>query len=127
MPNVLTSWKEISQYLGKGVRTVQRWERQAGLPIRRSAGPSRGGVLALPEEIDEWARSRTHGPGALGPDSLRREMIALREETERLHERLALVEEEMRGLRRRPRKLAADEPEFPAADRARPRRPALEG
>jgi hypothetical protein len=27
--SVLTSWKEIAQYVGKGVRTVQRWERES--------------------------------------------------------------------------------------------------
>ena len=26
-PSVFTSWKEIACYLGKGIRTVQRWER----------------------------------------------------------------------------------------------------
>jgi DNA-binding transcriptional regulator YiaG len=26
---VLTSWTEIARYLGKGVRTVQRWEKAA--------------------------------------------------------------------------------------------------
>lgn len=28
----LTSWKEIAQYLLKGVRTVQRWEHEVELP-----------------------------------------------------------------------------------------------
>jgi hypothetical protein len=36
MSSTLTSWKEIGQYLGKGVRTVQRWEQQMGLPVRGS-------------------------------------------------------------------------------------------
>jgi hypothetical protein len=31
----LTNWKEIAQYLDKGIRTVQRWEQQMGLPVRR--------------------------------------------------------------------------------------------
>jgi len=34
-PAVLTSWKEIAAYFGIGVRTVQRWERQFGLPVER--------------------------------------------------------------------------------------------
>jgi hypothetical protein len=32
---ILTSWKDIAAYTGKGVRTVQRWEHTHGLPIRR--------------------------------------------------------------------------------------------
>src|SRR4051812_33630088 len=33
--NTLQSWKEIAAYLKRGVRTVQRWERSHGLPVRR--------------------------------------------------------------------------------------------
>lgn len=52
---VLTSWKEIAQYLGKGVRTVQRWERDFQLPVRRPAGPSRKrAILALTSDLDAW-------------------------------------------------------------------------
>ena len=32
---ILTGWNEIANYLGMGVRTVQRYERELGLPIRR--------------------------------------------------------------------------------------------
>lgn len=52
-PNVLTSWKEIAAYLGKGVRTVQRWEQQLGLPIRRP-GLARHVVIGVPSELDTW-------------------------------------------------------------------------
>jgi hypothetical protein len=31
----LNGWNEIATFLGKGVRTVQRWEREYGLPIHR--------------------------------------------------------------------------------------------
>src|ERR1041385_1511743 len=31
----LDSWKAIAAYLGRGVRTVQRWEREEGLPVHR--------------------------------------------------------------------------------------------
>jgi hypothetical protein len=57
MSTAFTSWKEIAAYLGKGVRTVQRWETQLGLPVRRPQKHNKGFVLALPEEIDEWLRS----------------------------------------------------------------------
>jgi hypothetical protein len=56
MPTVLGSWKEIANYLGKGVRTVQRWERCSGLPIHRPSGSSKGVVLAFPAELEIWAR-----------------------------------------------------------------------
>jgi len=31
----LDSWKSIASYLGREVRTVQRWENTEGLPVRR--------------------------------------------------------------------------------------------
>ena len=55
----LTSWKEIAQYLGKGVRTVQRWEAMLGLPVRRPLGKTKGIVLADTEEIDVWVSTCT--------------------------------------------------------------------
>lgn len=53
----LTSWKEISRYLGHGVRTVQRYEVNLGLPIYRPACTQRGAVFAFPDELDLWVRS----------------------------------------------------------------------
>jgi hypothetical protein len=53
-PKFLAGWKEISNYLGKGVRTVQRYEREMGLPIRRPAGKSRAAVVATKAELDAW-------------------------------------------------------------------------
>ena len=55
--SVLTSWKEIAQYFGKGVRTVQRWEHELGFPVRRT----KSGVLAVPGEIDAWVQSQRLG------------------------------------------------------------------
>jgi len=54
----LDSWKEIAVYLGRGVRTVQRWEREEGLPVHRLAHEKRGTVYAHREEIDAWWASR---------------------------------------------------------------------
>ena len=59
MSRVLTSWKDIAQYLGKGVRTVQRWEVDFGLPVRRPDNAARHVVIALPDEIDEWVRRQS--------------------------------------------------------------------
>ena len=55
----LQSWKEIAEYMGRGVRTVQRWERDAGLPIRRPRIGDRGPVIAFPDELDKWLHSRS--------------------------------------------------------------------
>jgi hypothetical protein len=49
----LDSWKAISEYLGRDVRTLQRWE-QLGLPIRRMPGGRGHSVFALRSEIDAW-------------------------------------------------------------------------
>ena len=54
---VLTSWKEIAAYMGKGVRTVQRWETEIELPVRRPAA-DRHIVVAFPAELDSWARRK---------------------------------------------------------------------
>jgi len=51
---VLHSWKDIANYTGRGVRTLQRYEIQLGFPIHRPAGRSRSAVLAFSDEIDEW-------------------------------------------------------------------------
>jgi hypothetical protein len=58
---VLTSWKEIAAYMGKGVRTVQRWESEMELPVRRP-GADRHIVLAFPQELDAWARRQLERP-----------------------------------------------------------------
>jgi hypothetical protein len=52
-PIVLNSWKEISQYMGRSVRTLQRWERY-GLPVHRPSGKDKSSVYALPHELNRW-------------------------------------------------------------------------
>jgi hypothetical protein len=51
---IISGWKDIANYLGKGVRTVQRYERELGLPIRRPAGRAAGSVIATKAELDCW-------------------------------------------------------------------------
>ncbi len=51
---LLHSWKEIAAYAGRGVRTVQRWEHDLGLPVHRPKGKDRSAVLAFSSEIDDW-------------------------------------------------------------------------
>jgi hypothetical protein len=52
----LNGWKEIASYLGKSVRSVQRWEVTLGLPVRRIRTPDGGIVYADADEIEEWRR-----------------------------------------------------------------------
>jgi hypothetical protein len=59
VPPVLTCWKDIAQYLGKGVRTVQRWEQEFGLPVRRPNGiEHKSPVAANPRDLDAWLQTR---------------------------------------------------------------------
>jgi Tol biopolymer transport system component len=51
----LDSWKQIAAYLNRDVRTVRRWEKDRGLPVRRLPG-TRPGVYALATEIDDWLK-----------------------------------------------------------------------
>ncbi len=55
--HILNSWKEISSYLGRGVRTVQRWEVFFGMPVHRPAGKERSAVVAFAAELDAWLQS----------------------------------------------------------------------
>jgi hypothetical protein len=54
----LDSWKEIAVYLGREVRTAQRWEKREGLPIRRHIHEKASSVCAFKHEIDAWLHSR---------------------------------------------------------------------
>ncbi len=54
----LTGWKEIAAHLGKGVRTVQRWERELGLPVHRIKASAGEILFASAAEIDRWQRNR---------------------------------------------------------------------
>lgn len=54
----LNSWKEIAAYLGRGIRSVQRWEVEEGLPVHRLSHDKRGTVYAYTNELDVWWESR---------------------------------------------------------------------
>lgn len=63
---VLSSWKDIARYMGKGVRTVQRWEHHLGLPVRRPNGAShKSAVLLDRSELDAWLATRFSARGAV--------------------------------------------------------------
>jgi CheY-like chemotaxis protein len=53
----LVGWKEIARYMGKTVRTVQRWERTLGLPVRRLENSAKQVAIAYPEELERWIRT----------------------------------------------------------------------
>src|SRR6185295_6956666 len=54
----LDSWKEIAAYLRRGVSTVQRWEKEEGLPTHRLHHSKQGSVYAFKSELDAWMRDR---------------------------------------------------------------------
>ena len=59
-PNeVLRSWKEIANYVGASVKTIQRWEPRYNFPIRRLEQSKGAAVFALKAEVDSWIRVRT--------------------------------------------------------------------
>ncbi|MGO8791865.1 MAG: hypothetical protein ACLQVL_31380 [Terriglobia bacterium] len=54
----LDGWEEIASFLGRGIRTVQRWEKEAALPVRRLFKQRRSFVHAYRKEMDDWVRGR---------------------------------------------------------------------
>jgi tetratricopeptide (TPR) repeat protein len=57
---VLQSWKEISAYLGRDVRTCRRWEEHLGLPVHRLNGSTKARVMAYKDEIERWLEIKLH-------------------------------------------------------------------
>jgi hypothetical protein len=53
----LDSWKEIASYLGRGIRTVQRGEREEGLPVHRLVTRN-APVCPSRRELTAWWESR---------------------------------------------------------------------
>jgi TolB-like protein/Tfp pilus assembly protein PilF len=58
MDEQLASWKEIAAYLRRDVRTVQRWEKTEGLPVKRHRHRELESVYALKSELDSWREGR---------------------------------------------------------------------
>jgi tetratricopeptide (TPR) repeat protein len=65
---VLQSWKEISAYLGRDIRTCCRWEANLGLPVHRLNGSPKARVLAYKDEIDRWLEMKLHEREAVKPN-----------------------------------------------------------
>ncbi len=54
----LDGWKTIAGYLGRDIRTVQRWELSERLPIHRLEHKQRASAYAFTGELDEWMAKR---------------------------------------------------------------------
>lgn len=64
----LNGWKEIAVALGRSVRTVQRWERDLGLPVHRITTPEGGQIIySTRREIDHWRKE--HAAQATSPEN----------------------------------------------------------
>ncbi len=67
----LDSWKELAAYLKRSVSTVQRWEREGGLPVYRRNGENgkkhHGQVFAYKSDLDTWWEGFRTRPGADEP------------------------------------------------------------
>lgn len=54
----LDSWKEIAAFLRREVRTVQRWEKTARLPVHRLRIERQSAVYAYKSELNAWYADR---------------------------------------------------------------------
>ncbi len=66
----LTSWKAIAAVFGRDVRTVQRWEKEEGLPVHRHLHHRRHSVWANREDLEAWWQQRGPTLRATEPDGL---------------------------------------------------------
>ena len=58
----LDGWKSIASYLGRDIRTVQRWKARERLPIHRLEHRQRASAYAFTGELDEWVANRDRSP-----------------------------------------------------------------
>lgn len=117
---ILNSWKEIATYLGRGVRTIQRYEEKLGLPIHRPAASPRSAVFALADELEDWlrnspSRNGTHSNSANGfstvlnieeiqfEDDLRSELARVKQEMDRARAEYGRTLKKYNALNRRVR------------------------
>ncbi len=60
----LDSWKDIAAYLGRDVRTLQRWALARRLPVHHlPGGGEKPRVFALKSELDDWMRAGVRQEG----------------------------------------------------------------
>jgi hypothetical protein len=58
----LDSWKEITRYLGREVRTVQHWALERSLPVHRLPGGDKPRDFSRKAETDAWLRVGAQEP-----------------------------------------------------------------
>jgi TolB-like protein len=57
--DILNSWKEISYYLDRNVRTCQRWKIELKLPVHRiDQNSQHSKVFAYKSKIDQWLKEK---------------------------------------------------------------------
>ena len=69
--DILEGWKAVADHLHKTERTVQRWEKTRGLPVRRlkASSPEEGSrVFAYKTELDAWWQEQLSRPDSNGDD-----------------------------------------------------------
>ena len=71
------SWKEISVYLKRDVRTLHRWERDEGLPVHRHLHNQRSTVYAYRTDLDQWRQGRQKARVAAPTKRARRVFVAV--------------------------------------------------
>lgn len=94
---IFSSWKEIAAFLGRGVRTVQRWEKTLGLPIGRPNGYGSNIVVANENDLREWSRqartrSEKRQTDATGLREIAEKLDAVEQEHQRLYQLLIKIE-----------------------------------
>jgi tetratricopeptide (TPR) repeat protein len=62
----LDSWKEIAAFFGRDERTVNRWEKELGMPVHRLPG-AKGRVYAYTDELSDWLAAPRNA-GAMSPE-----------------------------------------------------------
>src|SRR5689334_1104890 len=71
----LDSWGEIASYLGREVRTVQRWEATEGLPVHRHEHKKKSTVYAYARELDAWIKNRQPKDDPVADDDFARQRV----------------------------------------------------
>jgi len=57
--DILNSWKEISYYLDRNVRTCQRWKIELALPVHRiDQNSQHSKIFAYKSEINQWLKEK---------------------------------------------------------------------
>jgi len=80
--STLNSWKEIAAYFDRGVRTVQRWERDLQLPVHRIGKGKRSPVFAVVAELKFWLLTAASVCAVRDRDKMPRDSDAHKHEVE---------------------------------------------